>query len=80
MKIWRIGIFGVEKLEQVEVPLPLIGAHQVLIRVHAVSLNFRDLLMKRSLQPKASPASHSMFRWSGRSCGDWSRGSSVEGR
>ena len=53
MKIWRIGTFGVEKLEQVEVPIPVIGAHQVLIRVHAVSLNFRDLLMvKGHYNPK----------------------------
>ena len=53
MKIWKIGTFGVEKLEQVEVPIPLIGAHQVLIRVHAVSLNFRDLLMvKGHYNPK----------------------------
>src|SRR5664279_779482 len=53
MKIWRIATFGVENLEQVDAPLPVIGVHQVLIRVHAVSLNFRDLLMvKGHYNPK----------------------------
>ena len=53
MKLWRIASFGVENLEQVEAPIPEIGAHQVLIRVHAVSLNFRDLLMvKGHYNPK----------------------------
>src|SRR5450631_2726418 len=53
MKVWRIAAFGVDKLEQVEVPLPVIGRNQVLVRVHAVSLNFRDLLMvKGHYNPK----------------------------
>lgn len=53
MKLWRIATFGIENLEQVEVPIPVIGANQVLIRVHAVSLNFRDLLMvKGHYNPK----------------------------
>ncbi len=53
MKLWRIANFGIEKLEQVEAPIPSIGTHQVLIRVHAVSLNFRDLLMvKGHYNPK----------------------------
>ena len=53
MKLWRIAAFGIENLEQVEAPIPAISASQVLIRVHAVSLNFRDLLMvKGHYNPK----------------------------
>jgi NADPH:quinone reductase-like Zn-dependent oxidoreductase len=53
MRVWRIASFGIENLQQVEAPIPVIGADQVLIRLHAVSLNFRDLLMvKGHYNPK----------------------------
>jgi NADPH:quinone reductase-like Zn-dependent oxidoreductase len=49
MKAYRISRFGLEHLEQVELPTPQPGRGQVLVRIHAVSLNFRDLLMTRGL-------------------------------
>ena len=45
MKAWTIAQFGVDQLEQVETALPAPGPRDVLLRIHAVSLNFRDLLM-----------------------------------
>ena len=45
MRAWEIqGGFGLDKLTLVERPDPQPGPGQVLIRVRAVSLNFRDLL------------------------------------
>ncbi len=45
MKAWRIAAFGIEKLELADLPVPKPGPGEVLIKVHAVSLNYRDLLM-----------------------------------
>lgn len=45
MKVWRIAAFGVEQLELADVPTPRPGPGEVLIKVRAVSLNYRDLLM-----------------------------------
>ncbi|HJX28747.1 MAG TPA: alcohol dehydrogenase catalytic domain-containing protein, partial [Thermoanaerobaculia bacterium] len=45
MKAWEIqGGFGLDKLTLAERPDPRPGPGQVLIRVRAVSLNYRDLL------------------------------------
>lgn len=53
MKVWRIAQFGVQELEQHEAALPAPGPNEVLVQVHAVSLNFRDLLMvKGHYNPK----------------------------
>jgi len=53
MKAWRIGSFGIEKLEMAELAVPKPGPGQVLVKVHAVSLNYRDLLMvKGHYNPK----------------------------
>jgi NADPH:quinone reductase-like Zn-dependent oxidoreductase len=45
MKRYEIRTFGVDELELVEVADPLPGPQQVLIRVRACSINFRDLMM-----------------------------------
>ena len=45
MKVWRIPAFGIDNLEQFEVPEPQPGPGKVLIKVRAVSLNYRDLLV-----------------------------------
>jgi NADPH:quinone reductase-like Zn-dependent oxidoreductase len=49
MRSWRIpaGCTTVEQLELVEVPKPSPGAGQVLVRVHACSLNYRDQLVPK---------------------------------
>lgn len=45
MKGWRISSFGVDKLEAFEGPKPKAGPGQVLVKVLASSLNYRDLMM-----------------------------------
>jgi NADPH:quinone reductase-like Zn-dependent oxidoreductase len=45
MQAWRIPSFGIDRLELVTLPDPQPGRGEVLIRVHAVSLNFRDLMV-----------------------------------
>lgn len=43
MKAWRIAPpFGLNALQLIEQPLPTPGPNQVLIKVHAASLNYRD--------------------------------------
>lgn len=49
MRVWQIGSFGVDKLEFVERPAPEPGLGQVLVRIHAISFNFRDLMMVKGL-------------------------------
>jgi NADPH:quinone reductase-like Zn-dependent oxidoreductase len=45
MKAWRIPTFGIENLELATLPDPAPQHGEVLVKVHAVSLNFRDLMM-----------------------------------
>jgi NADPH:quinone reductase-like Zn-dependent oxidoreductase len=45
MKAWQLFGFGRENLKCVEVPVPKPGPLEILIRVHAVSLNYRDKLV-----------------------------------
>ena len=45
MKGWRISSFGIDNLEAFEAPIPKPGPGQVVIKVHAASLNYRDLMM-----------------------------------
>jgi NADPH:quinone reductase-like Zn-dependent oxidoreductase len=49
MKAWQLFGFGRENLKCVEVPVPKPGPSEVLIRVHAVSLNYRDKLVVEGL-------------------------------
>jgi NADPH:quinone reductase-like Zn-dependent oxidoreductase len=49
MKVWQISSFGVEKLEFTDRPTPEPGPGQVLVKIHAISLNFRDLMMVRGV-------------------------------
>lgn len=47
MRAFQILQFGLENLKRVELPTPAPAAGEVLIRTHAVSLNFRDLMIVR---------------------------------
>jgi NADPH:quinone reductase-like Zn-dependent oxidoreductase len=49
MHSWQISSFGVDSLEFVEHPIPQPGPGEVLVRVHAISINYRDLLMVKGL-------------------------------
>ena len=53
MRVWQIPSFGIDSLELVERPVPKPGPGEVLVRIHACSFNFRDLLMvKGQYNPK----------------------------
>jgi len=45
MKQWQISSFGVDSLEFVDLREPSPGRGEVLVKIHAVSVNYRDLLM-----------------------------------
>ncbi|HEY6374323.1 MAG TPA: NAD(P)-dependent alcohol dehydrogenase [Edaphobacter sp.] len=47
MRAFQVTQFGLEYLNPVEVPEPPVVPGMVLIRVHAVSLNYRDLLVAK---------------------------------
>jgi NADPH:quinone reductase-like Zn-dependent oxidoreductase len=49
MRAFSIKQFGVDHLEQVELPMLQTTPGMVLIKVHAVALNYRDLLMAKGL-------------------------------
>jgi NADPH:quinone reductase-like Zn-dependent oxidoreductase len=49
MLVGQFSSFGVDSLEFVERPTPQPGPGEVLVRVHAISLNYRDLLMVKGL-------------------------------
>jgi len=49
MRVWQISSFGVDSLEFAERPAPASGPGEILVRVRAVSLNFRDLMMVKGL-------------------------------
>jgi NADPH:quinone reductase-like Zn-dependent oxidoreductase len=55
MKAWRIPSFGIEKLEMVTLPDPVPRRGEVVVRVHAVSWNFRDLMV---VQGQYNPKMH----------------------
>ena len=45
MKVWELRKFGLSALSQAERPVPAPGPHELLVRVGAVSLNYRDRLI-----------------------------------
>src|SRR5215472_8146872 len=49
MRVWQISSFGIDSLEFAERPDPEPGPGQVLVRIHAISFNYRDLLMVKGL-------------------------------
>ncbi|MGA2535126.1 MAG: NAD(P)-dependent alcohol dehydrogenase [Terracidiphilus sp.] len=49
MHVWQIASFGVDSMEFVERPTPEPGPGEVLVKVQAVSFNFRDLLVVKGL-------------------------------
>jgi NADPH:quinone reductase-like Zn-dependent oxidoreductase len=53
MRAFHLTQFGLDHLKSVELPEPAVAPGMVLIRVHAVSLNYRDLLVvKGQYNPK----------------------------
>jgi NADPH:quinone reductase-like Zn-dependent oxidoreductase len=49
MKAWQLFGFGRDNLKCVDIPVPKPEASEILIRVHAVSLNYRDKLVAEGL-------------------------------
>ena len=45
MRAWQISSFGIDSLEFVEKPTPQPGPGEVLVAMHAISLNYRDLMV-----------------------------------
>jgi NADPH:quinone reductase-like Zn-dependent oxidoreductase len=53
MRVWQISSFGIDSLEFIERPTIAPGPGEVLVRVRAVSFNYRDLLVvKGQYNPK----------------------------
>jgi NADPH:quinone reductase-like Zn-dependent oxidoreductase len=52
MKLFELRAFGLEQLQPAERPMPEPQPHEVLVRLRAVSLNYRDLLL---VQGKYNP-------------------------
>ena len=66
-------------LEFAERPTPRPGPGEVLVKVRAISLNYRDLLMvKGRLQPQNAAAAHSVLGRRRRSCGSGRRRNELE--
>ena len=49
MRVWQISTFGVDFLEFAERSDPEPGPGQVVVKIHAISFNYRDLLMVKGL-------------------------------
>jgi len=57
MRTYELRGDGIGALVQVERPVPKPGPRQALVRVHAVSLNYRDLLVADGTYPRGPAAS-----------------------
>jgi NADPH:quinone reductase-like Zn-dependent oxidoreductase len=42
IKQWKSTLKGLDSLQQAEAPMPAPGHGEVLVEIHAVSLNYRD--------------------------------------
>ncbi len=49
MRVWQISKFGIDSLELIERTAPKPGHGEVLVKIHAVSFNYRDLLMVKGI-------------------------------
>ena len=49
MRAWQISSFGIDSLEFVERPIAEPGPGEVLVKIRAVSFNYRDLLMVKGI-------------------------------
>jgi NADPH:quinone reductase-like Zn-dependent oxidoreductase len=49
MRVWQISSFGVDSLEFAERPTAQPGPGELLVRVRAISFNYRDLLMVKGI-------------------------------
>lgn len=55
MKIYELNEFGIDNLKVAEYPVPAISDNEVLVRFHAWSLNYRDLMVVRGeYNPRAT--------------------------
>jgi NADPH:quinone reductase-like Zn-dependent oxidoreductase len=86
MHLWQVPSFGIDSLEFVERPTPQPGPGEVLVRIHAISLNYRDLLMvKGHYNPKLKlpriPCSDGAGEVEavGEGVTDWKKGDRVAG-
>ena len=49
MRVWQISTFGIDSLGFVERPTPQPGPGEVLVKIHAISFNYRDLMVVKGL-------------------------------
>lgn len=49
MHLWKISSFGIDSLDLAEQPISSPGPGEVLVRIRAVSFNYRDLMMVKGL-------------------------------
>ena len=49
MRVWQVSSFGVDSLEFVERPTPVPEAGEVLVKIRAISFNYRDLLVVKGV-------------------------------
>ncbi len=49
MRAYQVTQFGIDQLQTAELPVPQVSAGTALIRVHAVSLNYRDFMVVKGM-------------------------------